>query len=252
MRTITWLSLMIGGVLTACLPHAAVKNKLDVIEDTARCGKQASALVVFLPGRYDTPADFVEQGFVSAIRERKLDADVVVADAHMGYYRSGLILKRIHEDIILPAKEKGYQQIWLAGISLGGYGSLLYAKDHGELITGIVLMAPYLGDEDVFKEVTRAGGLAQWPAREIGPTDRDRAVWAWLKDYGRSSQARTVYPNLYIGYGTEDRFAPSNRLLAQVLSTSHVMTTEGGHAWTPWRRLWDAFLDQNMLPACSR
>jgi hypothetical protein len=70
-----------------------------------------------------------------------------------------------------------------------------------------------------------------------------------LKGYG--DQRQSTYPPLYIGYGTEDRFAASNRILAGVLPPHHVMTTEGGHEWLPWRRLWTAFLDRQAWPPCA-
>jgi len=47
-----------------------------------------------------------------------------------------------------------------------------------------------------------------------------------------------------MGYGEDDRFVMSNRLVAAVLPPAQVFTTEGGHQWAPWRRLWARFLDR--------
>jgi pimeloyl-ACP methyl ester carboxylesterase len=239
--------------LAACIPQGIVKSRLDIIEDFAPCKTPATALIVFLPGLYDTPEDLVRQGFVSALRRRNLAADIVMADANIGYYKSGLVVRRLHEDIILPARQKGYRQIWLTGISLGGYGSLLYAKHHSELISGIFLMAPYLGNRDLLQEVSNTGGLANWQAGDIPPADFDRELWAWLQNgYGRTrAHSVRAYPSLYIGYGVEDRFAGSNQMLANALPQTQVMTTEGGHDWPPWRRLWGKFLDRKLLPECA-
>ena len=48
---------------------------------------------------------------------------------------------------------------------------------------------------------------------------------------------------LHLGYGREDRFAASHRLMAAALSTESVDTVPGGHEWPAWRHLWGNFLD---------
>ena len=53
------------------------------------------------------------------------------------------MVDRLKEDVINPAKEKGYTKIWLVGISLGGLGSLLYAMEHPSDIEGMLVLAPY-------------------------------------------------------------------------------------------------------------
>ncbi|RBA25057.1 alpha/beta hydrolase [Herminiimonas fonticola] len=225
-----------------------VKSKLDVIEDTLPCKAMVTTLLVLLPGAYDTPDDFVRNGFVSALRERNIAADIVIADMHIAYYTAELMLERLHQDIVLPARQKGYAHIWLIGISLGGYGSLLYARQHATEVDGLFLMAPFLGNRSLLAEIGKLC-LSEWQPGEVSAQDGDRRLWAWLKGY--SEQDQTGLPLLYIGYGTEDRFAGSNRTLARVLPENQVMTTDGGHEWLPWQRLWIDFLDRKILPRCD-
>lgn len=227
---------------------STVKNRLDVIEDAAPCKAPVTTLLVFLPGAYDTPQDFIRHGFVSALRERNIAADIVLVDLHAGYYTAESAVERLHNDIVLPAQEKGYTQIWLVGISLGGYGSLLYARQHADEISGLFLMAPFLGNRTLLSEIAQTG-LADWQVGNVQAEDDDRGLWSWLQGYGDQRQA--AYPPLHIGYGTEDRFTASNRTLAAVLPPNQVMTTAGGHDWLSWQRLWLAFLDRNMLPQCG-
>lgn len=228
-----------------------VKSKLDVIEDVANCKAPAEVLIVLLPGAYDTPDDFVKQGFVRALRERHIAADLVIADAHMGYYSSEMVVRRLHDDIVAPARKKGYRQIWMTGISLGGYGSLLYAREHGADIDGMFLMAPFLGNRSLIAEVSRVG-LADWQVGEISAADYDRLLWSWIKGYSDPAEvAKPDRPVLYIGYGTEDRFAGSNQIVAKVLPEDRVTTTDGGHEWLPWQSLWASFLDRSVLPRCE-
>ncbi|HEV7856414.1 MAG TPA: alpha/beta hydrolase [Herminiimonas sp.] len=222
------------------MPTSIVKSRLDVIEDVASCTNRSAVLIVFLPGAYDKPQDFVDHGFVRALRDRHVAADVVMVDMHVGYYTADQAVERLREDIVLPAQQKGYAHIWLVGISLGGYGALLYSRLYANDIAGLFLMAPFMGNRTLLSEIAKAG-LAEWSAGEIGPEDCDRVLWSWLQGYSRENQSG--HPPLYIGYGTEDRFARSNRTLAEVLPATHVITTHGGHEWAPWFRLWTAFLD---------
>jgi len=244
----TLLCLMLALPLAACIPDRPVKDKLDTVQHQAACGTRADALVVLLPGIFDTPEDFARERFISALRERNLSVDVIAADAHMGYYRQRTIVERVRQDIVLPARRLGYRQIWLAGVSLGGYGSLLYAKYHAGDIDGIFLIAPYLGNDDLMKEIAAAGGPAGWKAGSMDEHQPDRELWEWMQQRVPGQRGS---PPIYIGYGVADRFAPANRMFAGMLPTGHAATTDGGHEWAPWRRLWEGFLDRRLLPACA-
>lgn len=208
--------------------------------DRADPARHADTLIVLLPGAYDTPEDFIKQGFVRALRERHLPVDLLLADAHTGYYTAQQIVERLQSEIVAPARAQGYTRIWLAGISLGGYGSLLLAHAHAEMIDGLFIMAPFLGRRDLPAAIKQAGGLAAWDGQLPDADAHDLELWRWLRGYVGTSQTR---PPLYLGYGDTDRFALSHRLLAAVLPPERVFVTPGGHEWAPWLRLWQRFLD---------
>ena len=65
---------------------------------------------------------------------------MVVADAHVGYFRNRSFEDRLRADVMVPARARGYESIWLAGISLGGLGALLYADEHPEEVAGLLLI----------------------------------------------------------------------------------------------------------------
>ena len=67
------------------------------------------------------------------------------------------------------------------------------------------------------------------------------SLWRWLRGY--AGPPAPTHPPLWLGYGEQDRFVMSNRLVADVLPPARVLTTEGGHDWAPWQRLWGRFLD---------
>jgi len=207
-------------------------------------------LIVFLPGRASGPSDYEEFGFVKAVRDRHLDVDMVAADAHLGYYYRWTFITRFHEDVILPARTAGYDKIWLVGISAGGIGAVNYARYHPEMVSGIYIMAPYLGDTGMIQNVRKAGGLEAWqPPADIPERDYQNATWAWLKAYHTNPGSR---PPLAIGIGSTDRFAPANQLVADVLPPDRVFRADGGHVWRTWQRLWNDFLDtQTWWPRTS-
>jgi pimeloyl-ACP methyl ester carboxylesterase len=105
----------------------------------------APTLLVMLPGAYSTPDEFVHEGFVDALRQRRVPVDVVIAGATVDHYVEGKVLDRLHDELIAPARARGVQQVWLLGISLGGLFAMAYAARHPGQVSGVLALAPYLG-----------------------------------------------------------------------------------------------------------
>jgi len=205
--------------------------------------EQASCVFILLPGMGDNAEDFERNGFVEEISQRKLSVDIRAAHATYGYYMRSSFTQRLAQDVVLPAKKKGYKEIWLMGPSMGGFGSLYYARHHPQEVTGVLAIAPYLGDDDVIEEIRKAGGLKTWkaPARVDKPNrdQYERELWRWLQ---AMTQGQESGPQLFIGYGREDKLASTDQLLAKELPPSQVFLTSGEHDWAPWRKILRAFL----------
>ena len=204
------------------------------------------SLLVMLPGATDRPEDFVEQGFIQAVRACGVSIDVVAVDAHMDYYLEHSVVERLETDVIAPARAKGYRRIWLMGISLGGMGALAYARGHEMDVEGVILLAPFLGTRGLIAEVVRAGGLDRWQSGKIESNDEERALVAWLKDY-RPDKAGSA--RIYLAYGRGDRYSPASEMLAQRLPAERVLIMEGGHDWPTWLRLWKHLLRRDLFLA---
>jgi pimeloyl-ACP methyl ester carboxylesterase len=238
------------AALAGCgfIPRAAVVPMPTAIDRTT-CATSTDTLLVLLPGRGMLTSEFVGEGFIEAVRSRRLAVDVLRADAHIAYYENERIAPRLREDVIAPAQARGYRHIWLVGISLGGLGALVYANDHPSDIEGVVALAPYLGEPATISAIASAGGLRQWtPPAANG--DLSLRLWSSLKPYAMQANP-PGRPPLYLGYGVEDRLAPGHRVLAADLPAERVATTPGGHDWPEWRRLWNSLLPRLPLPQCD-
>ncbi|HEV7670156.1 MAG TPA: alpha/beta hydrolase [Thermoanaerobaculia bacterium] len=230
-------------VLTGCPPRPGPMTvPIPSIRLAGAPGNRC--FVVLLPGIGDGKEDFERQGFVRAFHDRGSPCELIALDSHFGYFANGSIVERLHDDVIAPARARGVERIWLVGISLGGLGAALYARDRPGEVDGLVLLSPYLGDDEILDEIEKAGGPRAWhPASAPGERDL-RGLWVWLQGYGAPGAPR---PLLWLGFGDSDRLRRGHRMLASLLPPERVLHTHGGHTWHAWRRLWRQVLATGAL-----
>ena len=238
-----YVSIVLSALLCGCAGMLPAPTPMRSV-DYAAVSQPAKCLFVLLPGAGDRAETFEQRGFVQALRRDSLSIDVRASDATLGYYMRGTVLDRLAADVIEPEKTRGYQETWLVGPSMGGFGSLFYGRAHTANITGVLAIAPFLGDRALIKEISDAGGLEKWqaPAR-VDVMDRDnyqREMWRWFQATTRGQESA---PLLFLGYGTADSLGTAAQLLTAKLPPSRVFLTEGGHEWPAWRRVLEQFLD---------
>lgn len=262
-RFVAAAALLASGLGGCGLLTPATRNPMDVVRpDAGPCGGIAPVLLVMLPGAYSRPREFVDEGFVGAVRQRGQAVDIVIADAHLGYFKERSVLQRLQADVVRPARAQGYRQIWLVGISLGGFAALGFGARHGDEIDGIVTIAPYLGRSMLLQEIEQAGGPSAWRRAPRAPIDNvqaddddlERDVWRWLAESHEAPDSQDTAARLpvFLGYGHDDRFAPAHRLLATVLPADRSDEVQGDHDWPAWRTVWSDWLDRRLLPtACG-
>jgi len=245
---LTCASWLLAGC-ASWLPAPAPMKSIEYSDSAAH----ARCLIVFLPGLGDTAKSFEQRGFVSDVRAQELSIDMVAADASLGYYAKGILSERLFTDVVQPRASRGYEQVWLVGMSMGGLGTVLYSRQRpaGE-IYGVLALSPYLGDEKVSDEVRSSGGLRSWraPPRVVAMNGSNytRELWRWLQAV---SEAREPGPHLYLGYGLQEHLARVDTLLGAELSQERVYTIAGGHNWTTWRTLFTHFLSTDALAGCK-
>ena len=193
--------------------------------------------VRLLPGVNDPPERFLEAGFEAAARDRGVPFRFELLRYEFEDLADPQAIARLEERAV--AGNDGDAPAWLVGVSLGGYLALQCARRRPDAIAGVCLIAPYLGGRALIDEIARAPGLAAWHPGVAESEDEDRRLWRFLKE-------RADELPLYLGAGAADRFARAHALLAPRLPRGRVQVVDGGHDWTTWRRIWDAFLDSGL------
>ena len=205
----------------------------------ARSGPAATHLWVMLPGAYMKPDDFLRAGFADAIHARGLPHDIALLEATISEVVDGSALVFL-QDYLRATADTPARKVCLLGISLGAQLAMLCLSRSGAdapqfqaaaRVSHAFVLAPYLGPRDLLAKMA-AGVLP--PA---APVDTESEIWHWLQD----SAVRK--PPLYLGYGSDDRFAGGHALMAQTLSAERVDRQPGGHEWPVWTALWNRHLD---------
>ncbi len=227
----------IFALFLAALPSCGLlPRSTPVPVKTLQSGKpDATELIVFLPGRWSRVEEFEREGFFGIARQRWPDARLVAPDLHLGYYQNRSMARRLHEDVIRPARIGGVKKVTLVGISMGGLGALIYDTEFPGQANRIILLSPFLGDEPAIQEIESAGGLRNWRPGPIAESDFSRKLWVSLKQ-NRLENAKGA--PILLGCANEDRLASSNRLFArEFLEPGDQKWITGAHDWPTWRAL---------------
>lgn len=243
------LTLAISTAISGCYFTRSPLRPLQALQFRRSAAAPDRCLIVMIPGFLDGPDSFRDNGFPSDVVRSGAECDSLAVDLHYRYYwgseeeRIGQI---VYEDILAPATARGYEEIWLVGISMGGLGALLGAEAHPELVAGVILLAPYVGEEAVVREIDAAGGAEAWhPPQGIDDQPWTQAnytahLWSWLRGYATDPDDM---PPLYVGWGEEDGLGTGDRLLAAMQPEDHVITHPGNHGWSTWRPIFRELLE---------
>lgn len=235
-----WIGLL---TLAVALGGCGLVRRLELPLDSYEYrpdGKPSATLIVFLPGIFDPSAEgFARYGFMQAVRDRGIDADMVAVDANVRYYGEGVVVERLRNDVMRPALTRGYRRVILVGISMGGFGALLYARKYPAEVDAVILLAPLLPDEN--------GGRRD-PATLLEQRNRSEHMWRWLE----SNTGAQKGPKIYLAYGESDKFATVNARLAALLPPDQVERSFGEHDWATWSRLWATILQRGWLSRIAK
>lgn len=193
-------------------------------------GARDDVLVVLMPGFGAHDRTFAKQGIVQAARDAGVDADMLAVDATYGYYVRGQLETRLAEDVIPLARK--YDHVWVLGISMGGLGALLTAKDFPDVVDGVVALSPYLGRGKTQRAVREASSLGAYTP----PADPawDEELWGWMTQLETAPDA---LPPILLGHGDRDLGPDNLEYFGDQLPNDRVWVVPGGHTWKTWRVL---------------
>lgn len=223
-------------ICTSCSFNLDVNKPVEMIWD--KTGKKVDSVIIFLPGLLDTAKIFEEEQFFSTARKAGITADMVAASINIRHLIEGMMIERIEKDIFRYLNNEGYKNIWLVGMSLGALNSLLFYQKYAKNICGVVMLAPFIADEDLTKELQQAGRIDKWVPK---PTENKKVLkqklqylWQWLQQ----QESQNNLNQLYLGYGKEDKYKDSITLLQNILDKKNVIVVEGNHDWVTGRKIW--------------
>lgn len=224
---------LLALLLAGCLSPGATRETIATRLVPAPSGSGERVLVVVLPGRGDDLQGLADSGIAPAIQAAWPEADVLLAEVTLAYYYEGRMPERLHAEVIAPARARGYAGVWLAGASMGGMGTLLYERSRPGELDGLVLLAPYLGNRGLLREIGESGLVAWEPGPEPAGIDRktyQREVWRNVQRWPASGRSQDVW----LAYGEDDRLAKAIGVLTPALPADQVLARPGGHAWVVW------------------
>jgi hypothetical protein len=210
---------------TTELPAEVVRSKVG----------GGNKMVIVLPDKSDTLRELRSSGIVDAIQRGMPDADVVLLEFTQNDYLKTRGSLRVHEQIIQPAKARGYREFYLAGAGEGGMGVLSFERARPNAVQGLILMSPYMGDTALVREIKEAGGLGRWNPgplpSDINTYTAERENWRMIKSW-ITNRERTQ--DVWLICGKDDRFYPAAEIIASILPRGNFVTPSGGDSWKVW------------------
>ena len=195
---------------------------------------------------------FLDEGF-AGLDQAHLDRTIDALESQVEAGRCivlithiGSVADRIQREIVIPARANEYREIWLVGVSMGGLGAFFHERTFPGATDGLILLAPFLGDDrKLFADIDTAGGAVPWAnAQPYRNVERNRAtyqrdLWLFL---GRLPFRQASGQQIWVAYGDRDRLLPGIKRLSAVLAPERVFRLPGGHTWDVWKIGFDEIL----------
>lgn len=218
-------------------------------------------VVYLLHGYGDDHTGWLQFGEVNryadkAIAEGKIPPMIIVMpDAGTSWYINNYNGKQNYEDFFfkefIPTIETEYriknkkQYRGIAGLSMGGYGTLVYSIKHPDMFSAAAALSAAVRTDDDFMAITEARWKEAY-SNVIGPNlngkERLNANWQANSVLGlvQSKSADELKKvRFWLDCGDDDALSKGNSLLHIALTEKQVphefRIRDGAHTWTYWR-----------------
>lgn len=218
-------------------------------------------VVYLLHGYTDDNTGWLQFGEVNRYADKAIAEGVippmiiVMPDADSSWYINSYDGKENYEDFFIkefmPSIEKTYRikaqkrYRGIAGLSMGGYGTLIYALKYPQLFAAAAPLSAAVTDDDAMQKMPDASydnTFGQLFGRGLKSTERLSKAW---KDNSVLNLVTTKSPNdirkvrFWIDCGDDDFLTKGNCLLHIAMMEKQIphefRMRDGAHNWTYWR-----------------
>lgn len=138
---------------------------------------------------------------------------------------------------LLPLSDK-YEDTFIAGLSMGGYGAIVNGLKYCTTFSHIGLLSAALIIEKALKSTDDEPNPLSRRKMFIRVFGNLEALKGSDKDYEALTLKADPMPQIYMAIGTKDSLLPANRSYHQFLLAHHIPVTyeegEGAHTWDFW------------------
>ena len=218
-------------------------------------------VVYLLHGYTDDNTGWLQFGEVNRYADKAIHEGtippmiIVMPDADSSWYINAYDGKEKYEDFFIkefmPSIEKTYRikaqkrYRGIAGLSMGGYGTLIYALKYPQLFAAAAPLSAAVIDDDGFQKMPEGNyesTFGQLFGRGLKGADRNNQAW---NDNSIINLVNTKSPNdirkvkFWIDCGDDDFLTKGNCLLHIAMMEKQIphefRVRDGAHTWTYWR-----------------
>jgi len=258
----------------AQVAHGAVREGLTI--DSKILGKKVR-FTIYLPFDYETssrfyPVVYLLHGYTDndmawiqfgeanliadeAIAKREIPSMILVMpDAGLSWYINIYDNTIRYEDFFfqefIPYIESHYRirhersYRGVAGLSMGGFGSLVYAMRHPDQFAACAALSAAVNTTEQIVAMEEQA-WSRWPTMIYGPGSGEARLTEHLLSYnpislvesGNAENIRSV--RIYLDCGDDDYLTIGNAMLHVALTRKHIpheyRVRDGAHSWSYWR-----------------
>ena len=224
-------------------------------------GNRRYPVLYLLHGYSDNETGWTQYGEVEHTIGKSLESGeatpmiIVMADAKVTWYMNDYAGKNRFEDFyigeFIPFIDSTYrtrpskQFRAIAGLSMGGYGSLLYATKHPDLFAACAPLSAAVWTEEEFinmEQKSYSSYFGDLLGKDLKGKDRVGAHYrknSILDIIGSTDPAKLKTVRYYIDCGDDDFLIKGNMALHSLMIDKKIphefRVRDGGHTWTYWR-----------------
>ncbi|MEX6686327.1 alpha/beta hydrolase-fold protein [Danxiaibacter flavus] len=218
-------------------------------------------VVYLLHGYTDDNTGWLQFGEINRYADKAISEGtippmiIVMPNGDSSFYINSYDGKEKYEDFFInefmPAIEKEYRikaekrYRGLAGLSMGGYGTLIYSLKHPELFAAAAPFSAAVWDDSTIAKMPQENWdrtMGQLFGRNLKGSDRLGKAWhdnSPLKIVDTKTADELKQVRYWIDCGDDDFLTRGNCLLHIALTEKRVpheyRVRDGGHTWTYWR-----------------